>query len=108
FAGELPGAKSGEQRFGVPRWPERLDLAARHNEEWHRPLSHLDEHLTRGHRAPFSMTRDTRDLRRRQRRKDTIRMRDGGRAGIMHGPSECSQACEEDLLDQGIGEVLGR
>src|SRR5439155_12747794 len=61
FAGELPGAKSGEQRFGVPRWPERLDLAARPNEEWHRPLSHLDEHLTRGHRAPFSLTRDTRD-----------------------------------------------
>ena len=54
------------------------------------------------------MTCDARDLRRRQRRKDTIRMRDGGQSGIRHGPSECSQACEANLLDQGIGATLGR
>src|SRR6266478_6469302 len=35
FAGELPSAKSGEQRFGYPRCSEHLDLALRHHEEWH-------------------------------------------------------------------------
>ena len=54
------------------------------------------------------MTRDARDLHRRQRRKDTIRMRDGGQPGIRHGPSERSRACEANLLDQSIGDLLGR
>ena len=46
FAGELPGPMRDDQRFGSRGRSQHLQLAAQHDEERHRPLSHLDEHVT--------------------------------------------------------------
>ena len=85
FAGELPGPVRDDQRFRSRGWPQHLHLAAQHDEERHRPLAHLDEHVAGRDRAPSSMGRDAFDLCRRERRKDTIGRATVGARGVRTG-----------------------
>ena len=62
FAAELPSPVGNDQCFGSRGRPQHLHLAAQHDEERHRPLSHLYEHIAGRDGPPSSVRRDARDL----------------------------------------------
>ena len=74
-AGKLPCPEGRVQRLRSDKRSQRLDRIAEDHEERYDPISNVDEHFTARRRTAAPDRRDTRNLLRRQCRKEVLRER---------------------------------
>ena len=94
LAGELARAVDGDQRLAAHGGPDDLDAAADHDEEGHRFVPGVDQHLARLRHPAAAVGGNPRDLRGRQRGEDPVRA--GGRRlqrrlSVAHGHRRASR-----------------